>query len=106
MAQVAKIDFNLINGLDNGQDLVRITKMGTYLRTLSGLWNMLAAATAAADVARNAEVRTGEITAAIKALKDSTIKVVNLQEGVFLGGSRRRRQSKKRKNHKKHNNNE
>jgi len=111
---LAVVNFNEIpaNTLAAGDDLFRLTTMRTNLNALADTWNALAAAgaPAAADAAADAiAARTTAITDAYKALKDSKLKIVNL-EGidtntiVHLGGSRKKRQSKKRKNQRKHNN--
>ena len=102
------VNFNAIpeNTFAAGDDMNRLTEMRKNLSTLAETWNALAAAGAPNN---DAAARATAITDAYKALKDSKLKIVNLDgidtnKIVFLGGSRKKRQSKKRKNQRKHNN--
>ena len=79
-------------------EYIKMLALRTELNTLQGLW-------AAVVVAGTANpVDPAVVTTAYKALKDAPLKIINLEKGVFLGGSRKKRQSKKRKNQRKHNN--
>jgi hypothetical protein len=93
---------------DTNPEYIRMLALRTELDTLKGLWEAVVAAgaTAAPINAGDPRVPANDtaVTTAYKALKDAPLKIINLEKGVFLGGSRKRRQSKKRKNHKKHNN--
>ena len=100
-AQVEEIKFNTIpeKKFDDGSELTKIQAMGVHLKILADLWNAIAAA------------EEDAVKAAYKALQESKIKIVDIskvdmENTVFLGGSRKRRQSKKRRNQRKHNNNQ
>ena len=108
--KVEKIDFNEIpaDTLAAGVDLEKLKAMGASLVKLAELWNALA--TAGMIDGTTDPNKPNKIDTAHKALKDSKLKIVDLNnveldKTVFLGGSRKRRQSKKRRNHKNHNNN-
>ena len=92
---------------DTNPEYIRMLALRTELDTLKGLWEAVVAAGETAVPANNGPrvpANDTAVTTAYKALKDAPLKIINLEKGVFLGGSRKRRQSKKRKNHKKHNN--
>ncbi len=89
---------------DTNPEYIRMLALRTELDTLKGLWEAVVAAGATAVSDPRVPANDTAVTTAYKALKDAPLKIINLEKGVFLGGSRKRRQSKKRKNHKKHNN--
>lgn len=111
MAQVEEIKFEAIpeNTLTAGVDLDKLKAMGENLTKLAAEWNALA--TVGSIDATIDPNKPNKIAAAHKALKDSKLKIVDLNKveldkTVFLGGSRKRRQSKKRRNQRNHNNNQ